>query len=116
MDDYQLVLLVISLATFITFLILSFIKEEKNGQWVSWYAKLTLREKKKYNPSIALSRMKKVLVITSLISMSGLILSLYIDERISKATFLLLLIIFILQIQYTGPKSSLIKDENSRED
>ena len=111
MNEYQEVLLITSMATFITFIILLFVKNDKSGGWVSWYCKLTRREKNLYNPSIALNRIKIVLLLTSIISFLGLTASIYIDGSFTKITYGAIIIIFILQVIYTGPKSSLIGDK-----
>ena len=108
MNDYQEMILITSIATFITFIILLFIKPSKSGEWVSWYCKLSYKEKKLYNPAIAFNRIKVVLLVTSIVSMTGLLASIYIDEKFTTITFTAIIIIFILQIFYTGPNSSLV--------
>lgn len=112
MNDYQEVILIISIVTFITFIILSFVKSDKKSGWVSWYCKLPRKEKNLYDPSIALGRIKIVLLITSIVSMGGFIASIKINENFTIATYIAIIIIYILQIFYTGPKSSLIADKD----
>lgn len=111
MNDYQEMILIVSITTFITFIILLFVKNDKVGEWVSWYSKLPRSERKLYDPSKSLNRTKIVLLLTSIISMLGFLLSLYIDERFTPVTFIVLIIIFIVQFFYTGPKSSLIENK-----
>lgn len=111
MNDYQEMILIVSITTFITFIILLFVKNDKVGEWVSWYSKLPRSERKLYDPSKSLNRTKGLLLLTSIISMIGFLLSLYIDERFTPVTFIVLIIIFIVQIFYTGPKSSLIENK-----
>nr|WP_300005225.1 DUF3784 domain-containing protein [Tissierella sp.] len=114
MNDYQEIILIASLTTFITLLILLFVKKDKAGEWVSWYSKLSRTEKKIYDPSKSLNATKIVLLLTSILTMLGFLASLYIDEKFTPATFGVIIIILIGHFFYSGPKMSLLKDKEDK--
>jgi len=59
MSIYQIGLLKITLGFFIILIVLEIVNPEKSINWIKWYYVLNKEEKEKYNPKIALSRIKK---------------------------------------------------------
>ncbi|MBU5228159.1 hypothetical protein KQI36_16120 [Clostridium senegalense] len=106
MSIYQIGLLQITLASFIIFIVFEISNPEKSVNWIKWYYYLNKEEKGKYNPKIALSRIKKTCFITCVIGVIGFVLSLIISKSLAILAFVIIIVIFAASIIYTGPKSS----------
>jgi len=103
---YQIGLLQITLGFFIILIVLEVVNSEKSINWIKWYHSLNEEEKEKYNPKIALSRIKKTCFIGCVIGVTGFVLSLIISKALAILAFLII-ILLLASIIYTGPKSSL---------
>jgi len=103
---YQIGLLQITLGFFIILIVFEIVNPKKSINWIKWYYFLNKEEKKKYNPKIALSRIKKTCFITCVIGVTGFVLSLIISKALAILAFLII-ILLLASIIYTGPKSSL---------
>lgn len=107
MSIYQIGLLQISLGLFIILIVLEIANPEKSINWIKWYYFLNKEEKEKYNPKIALSRIKKTCFITCVIGVIGFVLSLIISKVLAILAFLIIIVLLLASIIYTGPKKSL---------
>lgn len=108
MDKWQKGILDITIASFLIFVFLSLANPKKSVNWIKWYLLLQEKEKKNYNPEIALNNIKRILLLVGVIGIVGLILSIFINKLFAIPTFILILLVFIVFIKYTGPKISLI--------
>lgn len=106
MNIQQIGLLQITIASFIIFIILKIANPEKSINWIKWYYVLSKEEKGKYNPRIALSRIKKTCLITGVIGVIGFVLSLIISKAIAMISFLII-VLLAASIIYTGQRSSM---------
>lgn len=111
MNIYQKQILGITVISFLIFLFLSVGNVAEKIYWVRWYRILSNDEKKKYNPFTALKRIRIVLFSASVVGLLGLLSSIYIYQKLTTVTFVMLIIAFIIQIPYAGPKNNLIDDE-----
>lgn len=59
MSIQQIGLLQITIASFIILIVFKIADPEKSINWIKWYYFLSKEEKGKYNPRIAVSRIKK---------------------------------------------------------
>ncbi|WP_346889870.1 DUF3784 domain-containing protein [Clostridium sp. UBA1056] len=107
MSIYQIGLLNITLGFFIILIVLEVVNPEKGINWIKWYHSLNEEEKEKYNPKIALSRIKKTCFIGCVIGVTGFVLSLIISRALAILAFLLIIVLLLASIIYTVPKSSL---------
>lgn len=101
-------ILYITTASFLIFIFLSFIKPNKSGKWLRWYSILPQEEQKKYNPVILLNRTKKILLLISIVGTVGLVLSTFVNEKFKIPTTILIFVIFIIAVPFTGLKNALI--------
>ncbi|WP_142413914.1 hypothetical protein [Hathewaya massiliensis] len=108
MDKFQIGLLTISLATLLIFIIYTLVNEEKSSKWFKWYNQMDSEEQKKYNPIIAVHKLKRVLFLIVLVGVSGFFISFYISS-ISIVTFALIFIILLVSIRYLGSRGCKIK-------
>lgn len=108
MDKFQIGLLTISSATLLIFIIYTLVNEEKSSKWFKWYNQMDSEEQKKYNPIIAVHKLKRVLFLIVLVGVSGFLISFYISS-ISIVTFALIFIILLVSIRYLGPRGCKIK-------
>jgi len=108
MEKYQSGLLAISLANLLIFIIYTLVNENKSSRWFKWYNQMDREEQKKYNPIIAVHKLKRVLFLIILIGISGFLISLYIP-LISILAFALIFIILLVSIVYLGPKGCKIE-------
>lgn len=115
MDIYQKgikAILNITIASSLIFIFLSLVKPNKSGNWIKWYSILSEKEKKKYDPVIILNRMKKMLLLISIVGAVGLVLSIFVNGKFIIPTGILIFLFLIISIPYAGLKSGLIdKDE-----
>ena len=107
MSIYQIGLLQISLGLFIILIVFEIANPEKSINWIKWYYFLNKEEKEKYNPKIALLRIKKICFISCVIGVIGFVLSLIISKVLAILAFLIIIVLLLASIIYTGPKSSL---------
>lgn len=108
MDKFQRGLLIISLATLLIFIIFILVSEDKSCKWFKWYKQMDNEEQKKYDPIIAVNKLKKLLFLIILIGVSGFLISFYIP-CISIVSFALIFIIFLFSMRYLGPRGCKIK-------
>lgn len=108
MDKYQSGLLAVSLANLLIFIIYTLVNENKSSRWFKWYNQMDREEQKKYNPIIAVHRLKRVLLLIILVGSSGFLISLYIP-LISILAFALIFVILLVSIGYLGPKGCKIE-------
>lgn len=109
MNIYQEGILIISLVSFFIFIGLSFVDSKRAIKWIKWYYLLDESEKKNYDPHISLYRIRKVLFIVGFAGMLGLLLSIFVNQLLIFPTFILILLILIISIRYTGPSSAKIE-------
>ncbi|WP_125152464.1 hypothetical protein [Clostridium rectalis] len=103
MDKFQRGLLAINAATLLIFIIYTLVNENKSSKWFKWYNQMDCDEQKKYNPIIAVHKLKRMLFIILLVGTSGLLISFYIPSS-SIVAFILIFIIFFHSIGYLGPR------------
>lgn len=111
MDKFQSGIFSITFATFIIYIFLSIVNVEKSSKWLKWYWTMDVDEQRKYDPRIAVYRIKKVLTIMFAVGISGFLLSWFIQPIISIITFGAIIIILIFSVGYVGPKNCLIEDK-----
>ncbi len=66
MDKFQSGLLAISSATLLIFIIYTLVNEKKSSKWFKWYNQMDSEEQKKYNPIIAVHKLKRALFFNSI--------------------------------------------------
>lgn len=108
MNLYQNGVFIITVVSSLLLIFLSLVKPNNSGKWVKAYSILPEKEKKKYNPVIVLNRMKKILLLITIIGAVGLVLSILINEKLIILTSILIFVLFTISIQYAGLKSGLI--------
>ncbi|MEA4825452.1 MAG: hypothetical protein VB130_02280 [Clostridium sp.] len=108
MDKFQSGLLTISSAILLIFIIYTLVNENKSSKWFKWYNQMDSEEQKKYNPIIAVHKLKRVLFLIVLVGISGFLISFYISS-ISIVTFALILIMLLVSIRYLGPRGCKIE-------
>ncbi|CAM2793712.1 hypothetical protein HAHI6034_00315 [Hathewaya histolytica] len=108
MDKFQSGLLTISSVNLLIFIIYTLVNENKSSKWFKWYNQMDSEEQKKYNPIIAVHKLKRVLFLIVLVGISGFLISFYISS-ISIVTFALILIILLVSIRYLGPRGCKIE-------
>ncbi|EJP6473708.1 hypothetical protein FDF31_09690 [Clostridium sporogenes] len=108
MDKFQSGLLAISSATLLIFIIYTLVNEKKSSKWFKWYNQMDSEEQKKYNPIIAVHKLKTVLFLVLLVAIYGFLMSLYLP-CISIVAFVLIFIIFLVSIGYLGPRGCRIE-------
>ena len=108
MDKFQSGLLAISSATLLIFIIYTLVNEKESSKWFKWYNQMDSEEQKKYNPIIAVHKLKRVLFLIVLVGISGFLISFYIPS-ISIVAFVLIFIIFLVSIGYLGPRGCKIE-------
>lgn len=108
MDKFQSGLLAISSANLLIFIIYTLVNENKSSKWFKWYNQMDSEEQKKYNPIIAVNKLKRVFFLIVLVGISGFLISFYIPA-ISIVSFALIFIIFLVSIGYLGPRGCKIK-------
>lgn len=108
MDKFQSGLLTISSVNLLIFIIYTLANENKSSKWFKWYNQMDSEEQKKYNPIIAVHKLKRVLFLIVLVGISGFLISFYISS-ISIVTFALILIILLVSIRYLGPRGCKIE-------
>ncbi|WP_032121160.1 hypothetical protein [Clostridium amazonitimonense] len=111
MDKFQKGIVVITFATLAIYIFLSIVNVEKSSKWVKWYWQMDVEEQRKYDPRIAIYRLKKVLVIMLLVGISGFLLSWFIKPVISIITFGVIMVILVFSVGYIGPKNCLLVEK-----
>lgn len=108
MDKFQRGIVVIAFASLAIYVFISMVNIEKSSNWIKWYYQMNIEEQKKYDPKIAICRLKKVLVMISVVGIAGFLLSWFIKPAISIIAFVIIIAIFAFSISYIGPKNCLI--------
>ncbi|MCC3870297.1 hypothetical protein [Terrisporobacter mayombei] len=108
MDKFQSGLLAISLANLLIFIIYILVNENKSSKWFKWYNQMDSEEQKKYNPIIAVHKLKRVLFLIVLVGISGLLISFYIP-LISIVALALIFIILLVSIGHLGSRGCKIE-------
>lgn len=108
MDKFQRGIFVITFALLAIYIVLSIVNVEKSSKWIKWYWQMDVKEQRKYDPRIAICRLKKVLVIMLAVGISGFLLSWFIKPIISIIAFGVIMAILVFSIGYIGPKNCLL--------
>lgn len=116
MDKFQSGILVITFATLAIYIFFSIVDVERSSKWLKWYHQMDVEEQRKYDPRIAICRLKKVLVTVSAVGIFGSLLSWFIKPMISIITFGVIMVIFAFSISYIGAKNCLIIEKKSLPD
>jgi uncharacterized membrane protein (DUF485 family) len=112
MDKFQRGIVVITFALLAIYLVLSIVNVEKSCKWIKWYWQMDVEEQKKYDPRIAICRLKKLLVIMLAVGIFGLLLSWFIKPVISIITIGVIMVILAFSMGYIGPKNCLLIEKN----
>ena len=116
MDKFQSGILVITFVTLAIYIFFSIVDVERSSKWLKWYHQMDVEEQKKYDPRIAICRLKKVLVTVSAVGIFGSLLSWFIKPMISIITFGVIMVIFGFSISYIGAKNCLVIEKKSLHD
>ncbi|WP_097027132.1 hypothetical protein [Clostridium peptidivorans] len=111
MDKFQRGIVVITFASLAIYIVLLIVNVEKSSKWIKWYWQMDVEEQRKYDPRIAICRLKKVLVIMLAVGISGFLLSWFIKPVISIITFGVIMVILVFSIGYIGPKNCLLVEK-----
>ncbi|WP_315121993.1 hypothetical protein [uncultured Clostridium sp.] len=111
MDKFQRGIVAITVASLLIYIVFSIINVEKSSKWIKWYWQMDVEEQRKYDPRIAICRLKKVLVIMLSVGISGFLLSWFIKPVISIITFGVIMVILVFSIAYIGPKNCLLVEK-----
>ncbi len=111
MDKFQRGILLIASAAFTIYLFFSLVDVKKSSKWLKWYWQMNLEERRKYDPRIAIGRIKKILVMIFIIGIFGFLLSWFVKPVISIITFSIILVILVFSIGYTRPKNCLLEEK-----
>ncbi|GAA0720915.1 hypothetical protein GCM10008905_10690 [Clostridium malenominatum] len=112
MDKFQRGIVVITFASLAIYIVLSIVNVEKSSKWIKWYWQMDVDEQRKYDPRIAICRLKKMLVIMLAVGMCGFLFSWFIKPVISIITLGVIMVILVFSISYIGPKNCLLSEKN----
>lgn len=111
MDKFQSAIVAIAFASLAIYICLSIVNVEKSSKWIKWYWKMDVMEQRKYDPRIAICRLKKALVIIFAVGISGFLLSWFIKPVIAIVTLGVIMVILAFSISCIGPKNCLLVEK-----
>lgn len=111
MDKFQRGIVVITFAFLAIYIVFSIANVEKSSKWIKWYSQMDVEEQKKYDPRIAIYRLKKMLAIMSAVGICGFLLSWFIKPVISIVTFGVIMVMLVFTIGYIGAKNCLLVEK-----
>ncbi|MBU3107348.1 hypothetical protein [Clostridium gasigenes] len=111
MGKFQSGIIIITFASLAMYIFFSIVNVKKSSKWIKWYWQMDVEEQRKYDPRIAVCRLKKMLGIIVVVGIAGFLLSWFIKTIISIITFGVIMFILVFSVGYIGPKNCLVVEK-----